>query len=101
MPIFPDCLCLIRRDVSFILKFNRILKIVWKVEMSEWIGLVLVTALITAVSTTLLAKLLGPIKRKIEQRQIETQKQKDQRELYLKLLKMKNSRKRKRRDLKK
>tara|TARA_B100000683_G_scaffold276251_1_gene329564 strand:- start:1569 stop:1778 length:210 start_codon:yes stop_codon:yes gene_type:complete len=69
--------------------------------MSEWLLLVFVTALITMTATVLLANLLGPIRRKIKQRQIDIQKKREQRELYLKLLKMRDSRKRKRRGPKK
>jgi len=65
--------------------------------MSEWFTLVFVTAAISIAAVVLLSKLSRALRRKIKNRQKETQRKREQRELYLSLLKLKNSRRRLRR----
>ena len=63
--------------------------------MIEWAGITLITAVVTIVATSLLSKLLKPVRDKISCHIAEKQREREKRELYIKLLKMQSSRKRK------
>jgi hypothetical protein len=62
--------------------------------MPEWFTLVCVTCIVTASLTFLLLKIALPIQVLIRKRQVKIQEEKERRKLYIRLLQIKNSRRR-------